>query len=372
MKIAIDALGIHYFGGGRTATLRLLEALFDLDTQNQYLVALTQFEPSLQRPNVRQWVAPVKGRLLVRLWAQILFPIRLRSYDLVHFIKNLGTFGVPTRQVVTIYDLTILRLPQIYPKVDVWYWKTLQRLTMRQADAVIAISESTAEDIEAIYGVGPEKTHIIFPAQSPHFRPALPEEIEQVRARYGLPEQYVVHVGRLDQKKNIPLILEGFARFREKSGYPGKLVFVGEEYRKCRDASIPAVVERLGLAEHTLFTGPMPDEDVPAVYSAALAFVFCSRHEGFGIVTLEAMACGTPVIITPLKAVLEAAGDAALVLEGEEADFLAQALEKIWHDPALRAALREKGLRRAAQFSWAEAARQTLALYEEVARGSAG
>ena len=115
MKIAIDALGIHYFGGGRTATLRLLEALFDLDTQNQYLVALTQFEPSLQRPNVRQWVSPVKGRLLVRLWAQILFPIRLRSYDLVHFLKNLGTFGVSTKQDVLIFALYILPLPHGKP-----------------------------------------------------------------------------------------------------------------------------------------------------------------------------------------------------------------------------------------------------------------
>src|SRR5258708_7930249 len=123
MKIAIDALGIQDYGGGRFATLNLLKKLFGIDSHNAYLVFLSQAEPALKTPagNVRQLIAPVKNRIALRLWAQTCLPPLFREMDLVHFMKDLGIFGVPTRSVVTVYDLSALLFPHFFPKVDVWY-----------------------------------------------------------------------------------------------------------------------------------------------------------------------------------------------------------------------------------------------------------
>ena len=368
MKIAIDALGIHYFGGGRTATLGLLEALFSLDTQNQYLVVLTQFEPGLLMPsnNVQQWIAPFKSRLLVRFWAQMTFPSRLREYDLVHFMKNLGVFGLRSRKVVTVYDLTTLVIPEIFPLLDVWYWRYLQKFTLRSADRVIAISQNTARDICHYYQISPEKIRVIYPAHSIHFSQSTPEGIEQVRRKYQLPEEYILHVGRIDRKKNLPLLLEAFAIFQKLHDFKGKLVLVGEEYRKSRDTTLHTLIDSLSLRDQVVFTGVIPDFDLPAIFSAALITVFCSRHEGFGIVALEAMACGAPLIISPAGAVVEAVGDAAYILKAEDPKLLADVMGKVIVDPALRMSMRQKGLERAALFSWRSSATQTLQLYEEV------
>lgn len=131
-KIAIEALGIHDFGGGRTATLMLLEALFAIDTENQYLVILSQYEPSLASVsgNVRQWIAPFKNRFMLRIWAQLLIPFVTRRYDLVHFAKNLGVFGLTSPNIVTIYDMTTLVHPELFPYFDVWYWQHIQKRTL--------------------------------------------------------------------------------------------------------------------------------------------------------------------------------------------------------------------------------------------------
>src|SRR5438552_551238 len=123
MKIAIEAMGIDRFGGGRTATLTLLEALFSLDSKNDYCVILTAAEPSLSRfPNVRQWIASIRNRFAARMWAQLSLPWRLRHFDVVHFAKNLTVFGLAPATVVTVYDLTPLVNPELFPKSDVLYW----------------------------------------------------------------------------------------------------------------------------------------------------------------------------------------------------------------------------------------------------------
>jgi glycosyltransferase involved in cell wall biosynthesis len=371
LKIAIDALGIHYYGGGRTATLRLLEALFALDQHNEYVVGVTQFEPSLQTSggNVCQWVAPSRNRFIVRLWAQMTFPVMFRKFDLIHFTKNLGVVGAPTKTVVTVYDLTTLILPDLFPVMDIYYWRHIQKYTLTTADGIIAISNNTAQDICRFYPIDPKKIRVIYPAHAGHFHPPSPEDVARVRLKYALPDEFILHVGRIDRKKNIPLLLEAFAVFQQKNTFMGKLVFVGEEYRKARDPTIATSVERLGLENEVLFTGPLPDDDLSAIFGAAQVSVLCSRHEGFGIVALEAMACGSPLIVTPAGGVVEAVGDAAVVLKGESPHELAEALETVVRDPGLRLSLREKGLHRTGLFNWNLSARQTLQFYQELVQG---
>ncbi len=368
MKIAIDALGIHSYGGGRTATLGLLEALFDIDRQNEYLVALTKPEPSLQlsSSHVQQWIAPLKNRLLLRLWAQLAFPRRFNHFDIVHFIKNLSVFGLKSKTVVTVYDLTTLVHPELFPKVDVLYWQTIEKFSLQQADKIIAISQNTAQDIQHFYKVPNEKIRVIFPAHATHFRVPTQEEVAQARRKYNLPDNFIVHVGRIDRKKNLGLLIRAFSILRQRQDFEGNLVFVGEEYRKSPDASIYPLIQELNLEPYVQFTGTIPDDDLAAVYGAALTAVFCSLHEGFGIVALEAMACGTPLVVTPAGAVMEVVGDAAKIVPSDNPEILANTLRDILHSASLRDEMHSLGIQKAAQFSWRETARQTLQLYEEL------
>lgn len=371
MKVAIDALGIHYYGGGRSATLNLLNALADLDQENDYLIFLTQPEPSLERAagNVRQYVVDERNRLKLRLWAQANMPDLVADYDLVHFTKNLGVFGIKPPSVVTVYDMTTVIHPELFPWQDVLYWRYLEPRTLQAARKIIAISRNTADDIIRLYGVPEAQIRVIYPAYSTHFRPAAPPEMARVRAQYALPADFVLHFGRIDRKKNLTMLVHAFDRFRRLSGYGGRLVLVGEEYAKSRDDELYATIAALNLTDHVQFTGPVPDADAPAIFSLATVTVFPSLHEGFGIVPLEALASGSPVITSRAGAVREAVGEAAFMLPSNDVESLANALILLNSQPQLRAEMRARGLAHAAGFSWEKAAAQTLALYREVVDG---
>jgi glycosyltransferase involved in cell wall biosynthesis len=368
MRVAIEALGIHYVGGGRTATINLLEALFAQDTRNEYLVILSQPEPSLdtRAGNVHQLIAPTKNRFALRAWAQAVLPLRLRDYDVVHFIKNMDVFGIRAHKVVTVYDMTTLILPYLFPPTDVWYWRILEKRTLRSSDRVIAISHATAHDIQRFYGVPDDHLDVIYLACSAQFRPPPIAEITRVRRQYGLPDTCVMHVGRIDRKKNLAMLVEAFAAFKRHSGFEGKLVLVGEEYPKLRDPAVSSTIERLEMQTEVIFTGRVPEADLPALYGAATAVVYVSLHEGFGLAALEAMSCGAPLIVSPDPAMLEVVGDAALVLAENTVPCLIDALGAVVTQPTRRMEMISRGLARAHLFDWNTAARQTLQVYEAV------
>lgn len=378
MKIAIEALGIHYFGGGRSATLNLLEALFALDTQNQYTVFLSQPEPTLDTPvgNVTQVIAPVQNRFALRLWAQARLPFLARGYDLLHFIKNLTVPLIPTRTAVTIYDMATVLHPDLYPRFDVWYWRHLQPRLLRSTNKIIAISHDAANDVARFYNIPLGDIAVIYPSYANHFGPVTTDAITAVRTKYGLPDAYILHVGRLDRRKNLQALVRGFAEFLANpawsttvDGMPfaGKLILVGEEYRKSRDAGLYPLIDELGIGERILFTGPLPDNDIAALYGGALMAVSASRHEGFGIAPLEAFACGAPLIANrSAGAVAEVVADAGLLIDVDDATLLAQTMARLFQQPELREELRTRGFQRAAQFSWQRAAEETLALYGEI------
>lgn len=368
MRIAVDALGIHYFGGGRTATLNLFEALLSMDEENEYLFFLTEPEPTLtsNRDLVAQIVSPVKNRFLVRVWAQLAIPRYVRHYNLIHFAKHLGVFGINLPSLVTIFDMTTLVHPEIFPIVDVWYWRTLQSRTLRNAESIIAISQNTANDIAEFYPQTKNKIHVIYPAIGSRFRPVQPEEISAVKNRYGIPEDYIIHIGRIDKKKNLTFLVEAFHEFKKSRRNEIRLVFVGEDYQKSPDPNLRPRIRDLGLEHDVIFTGRVPDEDIPALYSGALATVFPSIHEGFGLAPIEAMACGSPVIGNSAGAFKEAAGDAALIVEHMTVPGFAQALSEVVFDQNLRQKLIQRGISRASSFEPRKTAAQTLRLYEEI------
>ena len=367
MKIALEALGINDYGGGRTASLNLFKHLTEIAPQHEYLAILTQTEPSLA---MEQWVVPIKNRFLARIWAQAVLPIKLRQYDLVHFVKNLAVFKMPIPTVVTVYDMTTLLYPDLFPKVDVWYWQHIQARSLEQADAIIAISRVTKSDIEHCYSMDGSKIHVVYPSVSARFCPAGSDAIAHIGEKYGLPRDYILHVGRLDQKNNIAALVKGFAHFRQQAepGYRGKLVIVGGRYAKTPSADLDALIEQAGLQNDVLLTGRVPDDDLVPLYSGAQVAVLTSWHEGFGLVAVEAMACGTPLIAHRSGAIPEVAGDAALLFDSPDPETIAAALEEVIGKPALRARLQQWGQQRARFFQTKEDARAVLKIYQEVVK----
>jgi glycosyltransferase involved in cell wall biosynthesis len=370
MRIAIDALGIHNFGGGRTASLTLLEGLLYYDKNNQYIIYLSRPEQRLNifKKNSRQIICPFKNRFLMRLWAQAVLPSHSKYFDLIHYTKNLGIFGINKPSIVTIFDLTTLIHPELFPKFDVWYWKTLEKKTLLSASRVIAISEATGNDLETYYSLPTDKIKIIYPSIDPRFHPSSTAEIESVRHKYNLPESFIVHVGRIDRKKNLSLLVEAFAMVKRLSGadFKDKLVLVGEIYYKSQDMDLLPTIKRLGLSDDVLFTNRVPDEDLPPIITGAKVAVSASIHEGFGLAAVEALACGTPLIAYKAGALQEAVGDAALLLDRLDCDSLTTALMKINQNTELGIKLKEKGLIRAARYHCRFTANETLKLYEEI------
>jgi len=370
MRIAIDALGIHNFGGGRTATMTLLKGLFSLDDKNEYHVFLSQREPSIgmQKGNLRQIVFPIKNRFLTRLWAQLALPSKLRNFDLVHFTKNLGVFGLKIPSIVTIYDLTTLIHPELFPKFDVWYWKNIEKRYLNSASRVIAISETTANDLKLHYNLPTNRIKVIYPSIDPSFFPIPLSDIARVRDKYHLPENYILHVGRIDVKKKLSLLVEAYALAKKINdpSFTERLVFVGEVYLKSKDKTLFPTINRLGLTKEVILTGGIPDDDLPAIMAGAKVFVSASVHEGFGLAPVEAMACGTPVIANRAGALQETLGDAALYIDTFDQESIARAIVKIFKEPELHTDLSLKGLIRAQMYQRERNSRQTLQLYEEI------
>lgn len=367
-KIAVDALGIHYPGGGRTATLNTFEGILELDTQNQFVFFLTQPEASLKRVNRDdfQVISPTRNRFLVRIWAQFAIPYHARESALLHFAKNLGVFFTPCPYIVTVYDLTTLLYPHLFPAFDVWYWRTLERITLQNAARVIAISHNTARDLKRFYDLPDDKIRVIHPAIGDHFRPVPDHQARAILYKYHLRDDYFIHVGRIDRKKNLTMLVRAYHRFKLNTSLPTKLVFVGQVYPKSPDSELIPTINALGLRDEIIFTGRVPDQDLPALYSQAQATLFPSIHEGFGLAPIEAMACGSPVIAHKAGAFAEAAGDAALIIDNIDEEKLAEGMTIMRENIKLRKEYAANGLERAGLFRKEITARKTLDLYREI------
>ncbi|MCX6026985.1 MAG: glycosyltransferase family 1 protein [Chloroflexi bacterium] len=225
-------------------------------------------------------------------------------------------------------------------------------------------SESTRDDLQRITHVPESRVHMVPYGVSPSFRPVhAPHLRRAVAERYGLPSEFLLYVGNLEPRKNLPRLLEAYARLPGRQVVP-PLVLAGT--RGWKDAPLRETMERLNLGRRVVFPGYIPQEDLPAVYSMAAAFVYPSLYEGFGLPVLEAMACGTPVITSNVSSMPEVAGDAALLVSPNDVEGLTRALDRVLGEPDLRAELSRRGLARARQFTWRRAAESTLAVYRSV------
>lgn len=269
--------------------------------------------------------------------------------------------GLPT--VLTVHDLIFRHLPEHHKPLNRWYLNATLPLYCRRASHLIAVSEQTKRDLVALYRLPPEQITVIYEAAAPHFVPQPPATVAAIRARYGLPERYVLFVGTLEPRKNLIRLLAAFERLHAEQ-LTEALVIVGKKGWLYEDFF--AALERSPARPAVLFPGFVPDADLPAFYSGAQVLAFPSLYEGFGLPLLEAFGCGTPVVCSNVSSLPELAGDAALLVDPTEVEALTVALRRVLTHADLRADLCERGLRRAAEFSWVRAAQETLAVYQRV------
>jgi glycosyltransferase involved in cell wall biosynthesis len=356
----ITAISAQPSGVGNYAGY-LLHHMVEAEPNHEYVLLSNRPPPPALLPRCARLAAqPFPSRAL---WMQLALPRRLRglNLDLCHYPNSLGPLLNPCPYVVTIHDMTLSLLPQHHKLRTQFVVRPLIPLVARRAQRVITVSEHARQDVIRLLRIPPERVVAISEAAAPLFQPAPLVEQQRVRARYRLERPYILYVGTLEPRKNLVRLVQAWHRLRQRGEIEHGLVLTGA--RGWKDQAIFDTVRALGCADEVVFTGYVPRADLPALYTGAALFAFPSLYEGFGLPVVEAMACGTPVLISTAPALAEVAGDAALQVDPASVSAIAAGLGRMLNDPALRADLRERGLRRASAYSWQSAAQQTLDMY---------
>jgi glycosyltransferase involved in cell wall biosynthesis len=270
----------------------------------------------------------------------------------------------PCPTVVTVFDLSFLLYPAAFKATNRCYLRLMTRISTRRAGHVIAISECTRQAVIAKLGIPADRVQTIYCGVDPSFRPLSSAEAKAFRQQKGLPERFILFLGTIEPRKNVSRLVEAFAMLRvayTQAASPPHLVIAGG--RGWLSDPVFARIEELGVQDRVHVVGYVPEEEKRLWYGASTCFCYPSLYEGFGLPPLEAMACGIPVIASNVSSLPEVVGEAGLTVPPQDSRALSKALSRALEDAGLRAELSQKGLARAQQFSWAESARQTAAVY---------
>jgi glycosyltransferase involved in cell wall biosynthesis len=373
MRIAFDGTTLR---PGRTGvgyyTEHLLHHLGREAGDDEIVVVSNRPVDTTRTLSSRVRVVSSRWRAPRMVWMQTLAPRLLRGLqpDVAHFTNGMIPMASPVPTVVTIHDMSLTLYPRYHPPRRVLLNRPFVNLAARRADAIITVSQSAKRDIVRVYGLPPERVHVVHEAAAPSFRRISDgRELSRVRLRYGLDDRFVLYVGTIEPRKNLPRLIDAFAARRKAGDLPHQLVCAGPYGWLSGD--LEERIARLEIAPAIRFIGYVPFDDLPALYSLAEMFVFPSLYEGFGLPVIEAMACGTPVIAGAVPALAEIAGGAIEQVESLDAEALGDSMVALARDGARREQLAGAGLSRARSFSWERAARETLEVYRRAVYPSA-
>ena len=347
--------------GTENYSLNLIHRLLALQSDHRYRLYFNR------PPNYN--LQPTTHNLRImpfpRLWThlRLSWEMARRPPDLLFVPAHVLPIVHPRRSVVTVHDLGYLYYPEAHRLLDRLYLDLSTRHNARAAAHLIADSSATKRDLVERYGVEPDKITVVYPGyDDATFQPVRDEEaIEAVRARYGIAGDYILFIGTLQPRKNLIRLIEAYWKLETRSW---KLVIAGKKGWLYRE--IFRQVEELELERRVVFTGYVPEGELPALLSRARLFVFPSLYEGFGLPVLEALACGTPVVCSNSSSLPEAAGAAAVLVDPLDVEGLAAAMERVLSDEELRVKLIEHGFEQVRKFSWERCARETLDVLESV------
>lgn len=365
MRVVVDARLVTYQRAGiGHYLLSLLAGLREILNRDQLLVLIGRRERTI--------ASVLPGTRLRRLWTpphhrfeQLALPIELAALDgdIYHAPDFIPPFRRRLPAVITVHDLAFLRWPELLTAESGRYYGQVGR-AVRSAERAIAVSERTRADMIQLLGAPADRIDVVYEAADPRYRPASAAAIGTARRRFELPEEYFLFVGTREPRKNLRRLIEAYAGVALDPAAPG-LVIAGRPGWLVDD--LEARAHALGVGERVRFTGEVESDDLVALYSGALALVFPSLYEGFGLPALEAMACGTAVLASTGGALPEIVGQAGILVDPMDVPGLAAAMRRAWREPRLRAELVERGRERAGQFSWRRAAEETLDVYRRAA-----
>ncbi|MFN8414509.1 MAG: glycosyltransferase family 1 protein [Anaerolineales bacterium] len=286
------------------------------------------------------------GQIIGHFWEQFILPAKIQRSDVLWSPANAGPWSV-SNQVVTLHDASVFDHPEWFNPTFAAWTRLSWKMLAKRAKAIITVSNFSQERLSFHLSIPREKIHVIYNGVGEPFEPQSQIAIELIKEKYELNKPYFLFVGTDEPRKNVAGLVQAWENLNLKShslfiaGEEGK-VFANQKVREAR--SLQTYVS---------------DEELPALYSGATAFIVPSFYEGFGLTVLEAMACGTPVIISDIPVFRELFEETALFINPFEPKEIANAMLKIIEDKSLAMKLRERGLIHAAKFSWDESARKT-------------
>jgi len=344
--------------GTETYSRQLIQALLDLGPSHRFRLYFRTPPPAGAFPTAERRVIPFP-----RLWThlRLSWEMARRPPDLLFVPAHVIPPIHPRLSLVTVHDLGYLHFPHAHPLLQRLYLDLSTRWNVRAAAHVLADSEATKADLVAHYTTPPEKVTVAYPGYDQALAPVRdPAAIAAVKGRYGIQGDYFIHIGTLQPRKNLARLVTAFADLEPEA----TLVLAGRRGWLCDD--LIARVRRLGLEGQVLFPGYVPHKDKAALLSGAVAFVFPSLYEGFGLPVLEAQACDCPVICSSTSSLPEVAGEGALLVDPTDTVGWTEAMAQVAGDPALRASLVERGRDNLHRFSWERCARTVLAVMESL------
>ncbi len=372
LHVGVDCLVVGDRPSGvERAVVGLVEGLVEIEPADQrfsLLIAEGREEALPTGREIAPLVAPpwAGGRAGRVTYEQFFAGARLSAadVDVVHGAAYVLPLGWAGPSVVTIHDTITLSRPDWCQWHNVIHYGLVMTRSARRADAVIVPSAFTKGELVEHVGVDPSRVRVAPLGVSGEFAPAGEDAIERVRERYGLAERYLLCVGNVEPRKNLAAVIDALSSVAER--IPHDLVIAGKRGWKC--GRISAEIEHSPSADRIHRLGWVAHEDLAALYSGADLLIQWSLHEGFGLTPLEAMACGTPAVVSDGGALPEVAGDGARIVPlADGADGLAGALIELTEDSQARAELSRRGIEHAARYTWAEHARIVSQVYREVA-----
>jgi len=369
VRIGIDAtpLPAQPVGAG-VYIIQLIRALAaELGAHHFIVFAQRSRRPLIDTPQLTgvEWIeTPDLSPARRLVWEQVALPrlARRAGVDVLHSLHYTRPYFLPCASVVTFHDMTFFLYPKLHTRSKRVFFPWIMRVSARKAQAIIAVSENTRRDAMRLLKITPEKIFTVQNGIGAEFRPIDDAALlETCQKKYNLRQPFILYVGTVEPRKNLPLLLRAFARLAAQRAdislvIVGRLGWMYEE--------VFQLIEALGLSERVQFTGYVPAEDLPMVYNLAQIFVYPSLYEGFGFPPLEAMACGAPVITTASSAMQDQVGDAAILTPPGDEQALYEAMDRLVHDPELRRTLSARGRGQVAQFTWQTTAQNTLQVYQ--------
>jgi glycosyltransferase involved in cell wall biosynthesis len=365
MKIAIDvhSLGTQS-GGNETYFRQLVRGLLNDKSDNRYNLFYSY--PSVL--NEFEWdnrfsFSKIPANPLKRICISLPRLLQKDKPEVFHCQYVMPPF-VRARTVVTIHDLAHEHYPEFFHPVEAMRMKTLVRWTAGRADHILTVSEFSAADISRRFGVPHEKITVAYQAAAPDFRPRDKAQCQGHIARnYGIDSPFVLYVGRIQARKNLPRLVEAYAGL-QKQGIAAKLVIVGK--KDWQSELLMSKIRELGMESSVIFPGFVPFDDLPLFYNAAELFVFPSIFEGFGLPVVESMASGVPTITSFGSSLEEVAGNGALLVDPLDTRAIADAMGKVLTDPQLQQQLAIRGLKRSMQFKPGMLEKKALEVYRSL------